>query len=110
VSVSRFSNLPQRRLTGGRVLFLATTRVARARGLAHLDALDPLAGLHIPSCRSVHTFGMRFALDLLWLDASGAIARIDRDVRPRRLRLCWAATSVVEVASGQAEAFVEAGL
>jgi uncharacterized membrane protein (UPF0127 family) len=110
VSVSRFSNLPQRCLTGGRVVFLATTPVARARGLARLDALDPAAGLHIPACRSVHTFGMRFALDLLWLDAAGAVVRIDRDVPPRRLRMCWRAASVVEVAAGQADAFVEAGL
>jgi uncharacterized membrane protein (UPF0127 family) len=110
VSVSRFSNLPQRWLTGGLVVFLATTRVARARGLARLDALDPVAGLHIPACRSVHTFGMRFALDLVWLDADGAVLRVDRGVRPRRLRVCWAARSVVEVVAGQADGFVEAGL
>jgi uncharacterized membrane protein (UPF0127 family) len=53
---------------------------------------------------------MRFALDLLWLDAAGAVVRIDRDVPPRRLRMCWRAASVVEVAAGQADAFVEAGL
>jgi uncharacterized membrane protein (UPF0127 family) len=110
VSVSRFSNLPQRWLTGRRVVFLATTRVARARGLARLDTLGADAGLHIPACRSVHTFGMRFALDLLWLDAAGTIVRIDRDVSPRRLRVCWTATSVVEVVAGQADVFVEAGL
>ena len=110
MSVSRFSNLPQRWLAGGRVVFLATTRVARARGLARLDVLDPIAGLHIPACRSVHTFGMRFALDLVWLDGAGAVVRVDRDVRPRRLRMCLAATSVVEVVAGEAGAFLEAGL
>jgi uncharacterized membrane protein (UPF0127 family) len=110
VSISRFSNLPQRWLTGARVVFLATTRVARTRGLAGLEALDPVAGLHIPACRSVHTFGMRFALDLVWLDGAGAIVRVDRDVPPRRVRLCWAAASVVELVAGQADAFVEAGL
>jgi len=110
VSVSRFSNLPQRSLAGARVVFLAATRVARARGLAGLDALDPHAALHIPACRSVHTLGMRFALDLVWLDAAGAVVRIDRAVRPRRARMCWAAASVVEVLAGQADAFVQAGL
>jgi uncharacterized membrane protein (UPF0127 family) len=110
VSISRFSNLPQRWLAGGRVVFLATTRVARARGLARLAALDPVAGLHIPQCRSVHTFGMRFALDLLWLDEGGDVVRIDRGVRRRRVRACWRASSVVEVVAGEADAFVAAGL
>lgn len=110
MSVSRFSNLPQRSLPGGRVVFVATTRVARTRGLARLDALDPLAGLQLPSCRSVHTFGMRFALDLLWLDAAGEIVRVDRDVGPRRVRGCWRARSVIEVVAGQADAFAAAGL
>jgi uncharacterized membrane protein (UPF0127 family) len=110
VSHVRFSNLPQRWLAGGRVVLLASTRVARARGLARLDALEPVAGLHIPRCRSVHTFGMRFALDLVWLDEGGDVVRVDRGVRPRRLRACWRATSVVEVVAGQADAFIAAGL
>ena len=37
--------------------------------------------LHITPCRSVHTFGMRFALDLIWLDRAGAVVRVDRGVR-----------------------------
>lgn len=110
MSISRFSNLPQRWLGGGRVVFAATTRVARTRGLARLDALEPIAGLHIPSCRSVHTFGMRFGLDLIWLDAGGTVVRIDRAVPARRVRVCLRARSVVEVAAGQADAFVAAGL
>lgn len=110
MSVSRFSDLPQRQLAGGRVVYLATTRVARARGLAHLDLLDPAAGLCIPACRSVHTFGMRFALDLVWLDGHGDVVRMDRGVPPRRVRACWSAVSVVEVAAGQADGFLEAGL
>jgi uncharacterized membrane protein (UPF0127 family) len=110
VSISRFSNLPQRWLAGGRVVFLATTRVARARGLARLPELAPVAGLHIPQCRSVHTFGMRFALDLVWLDDGGDVVRIDRDVGRRRVRACRRAASVVEVRAGEADAFVAAGL
>ena len=61
--------------------------------------------LHIPRCRSVHTFGMRFALDLVWLDAGGEVVRIDLAVRPWRVRSCRAARSVVEVpASSRASA------
>jgi uncharacterized membrane protein (UPF0127 family) len=65
----------------------------RLRGLAFAPPRGPL---HIPRCRSVHTFGMRYPLDLLWLDAAGEVVRIDRGVRPRRVRICRRARSVVE--------------
>ena len=55
------------------------------------------AALLLPRCRSVHTFGMRFALDLFWLDAGGEIVRVDRGVRPWRVVRCRGARSVVEV-------------
>lgn len=52
--------------------------------------------------RSVHTFGMRMALDLVWLDGAGRPIRTDRDVRPGRVRTCAAARGgVVEVAAGR---------
>jgi uncharacterized membrane protein (UPF0127 family) len=36
---------------------------------------------------------MRFALDLAWLDDGGRVVRVDRDVRPWRVRGCRAARS-----------------
>jgi len=68
------------------------------------------SALHIPRCRSVHTFGMLFALDLIWLDRGGRPVRVDRDVAPRRLRTCLAARSVIETNAGEADAFLAAGL
>jgi len=58
---------------------------------------EPRHALLIPGCRSVHTFGMRFALDLVWLDARGAVVRVDRRVPPRRFRRCRGAAAVLEV-------------
>ena len=57
----------------------------------------PSEGLLLPRTRSVHTFGMRFALDLHWLDAAGAVVRVDRAVPPRRLRTCLRARAVLEL-------------
>jgi uncharacterized membrane protein (UPF0127 family) len=79
--------------------------VVRALGLAWLDALPPGTALHIPRCRSVHTFGMRFPLDLIWLDAAGRPVRVDRAVPPRRVRSCREARSVVETRAGDAGRF-----
>ncbi len=80
------------------------------KGLAKLDAMPPGVALHIPKCWSVHTFTMRFPLDLIWLDKSGAVVRVDRDVAPRRIKTCIKARSVVEANAGTADAFVAAGL
>jgi hypothetical protein len=76
----------------------ATTRRARLRGLLGHRHPPPFA-LRLAPCRSVHTFGMRFALDLHWLDAGGRAIRVDRGVEPGRVRACRRARAVVEVAS-----------
>ena len=77
------------------------TRVAktfrdRLLGLA-FSTSPRAAALLLPRCRSVHTFGMRFPLDLFWLDARGEIARVDRGVPPWRMRRCGTASCVIEV-------------
>ncbi len=61
-------------------------------------------GLWFPRTQSVHTVGMRFDLDLIWLGSNGQVLRIDASVPPRRVVCCWAARSVIEVASGMAAA------
>lgn len=106
----RFTGLPVTQHAGGLVVVEAKTHRSRRRGLARLDALSPEQALLIPQCPAVHTFGMRFALDLIWLSKDGTVARIDRNVAPRRMRLCPRARSVVETAGGRADAFVAAGV
>jgi uncharacterized membrane protein (UPF0127 family) len=86
------------RLHGMEVRVAATAR-ARLLGLSGLRARPP-CGLLLPRTRSVHTFGMRFALDLVWLDARGRAIRLDPAVPPRRLRSCRAARAVIELPAG----------
>jgi hypothetical protein len=105
----RFAGLPHRELRDGLVVIEAQTHRSRRRGLARLDELPEAYSLHIPQTPSVHTFGMRFGLDLIWLRQDGTVARIDRDVPPRRLRLCAGARSVIETVAGRADAFIAAG-
>jgi uncharacterized membrane protein (UPF0127 family) len=75
---------------------VATTFRARLRGLA-LRREPPPWALLLPGTRCVHTFGMRFAVDLHWLAADGRALRVDRAVPPRRLRVCADAAAVLEV-------------
>lgn len=75
---------------------VAAGRRARLLGLA-LMREPPPGALLLPRTRSVHTFGMRFDLDLLWLDGEGRAVRVDRRVRPGRVRNCRAARAVCEI-------------
>jgi len=106
----RLDALPARELAGGLLVAEARSRAARMKGLAQLDAMPETAALHIPKCWSVHTFTMRFPLDLIWLDKAGNPVRVDRAVPPRRLKACVRARSVVEANAGTADAFLAAGL
>jgi uncharacterized membrane protein (UPF0127 family) len=93
---------------GALALHQARTFGDRRRGLARLESLPADVGLHIHRCSAVHTVGMRFALDLVWLGRGGEVLRVDRDVRPRRQKLCLRAKSVIEVAAGGADRWVGA--
>jgi uncharacterized membrane protein (UPF0127 family) len=104
----RFDSFAGRDLPGGLRVVEATTRRTRGKGLARMDDMPATLALHLVPCRSVHTFGMRFALDLIWLDRAGGVVRVDTAVPPRRVRTCLRARSVLEVRAGSADAFVSA--
>jgi uncharacterized protein len=71
------------------------------RGLAWRDRADAGSGLLIPRCSSVHTFGMRFALDLFFLDRDGRVIAVRHRVPPRRVVWERAAVAVLEIPSEQ---------
>jgi uncharacterized protein len=106
----RLDALPARELTGGLRVARAERRPERMKGLAKLDAMPATYALHIPRCRSVHTFTMRFPLDLIWLGKDGQVVRVDPAIPPRRLKFCAKARSVIEANAGTADRFVTAGL
>lgn len=85
----------------GRVERAATT-IDRMRGLLGRSSLGPGAALLIERCGAVHTVGMRFALDVVFLDRAWRVVRVVRKVRPGRLMVCggWRAKRVVEFESG----------
>jgi uncharacterized protein len=71
----------------------------RLRGLAWREREEAGPGLLIPRCSSVHTFGMRFALDLHFLDAAGQVIAVRRGVPPRRFAWCRGAAAILEIPS-----------
>ena len=77
----------------------------RTLGLLGRDALGSGAALLIERCGAVHTVGMRFALDVVFLDRACRVARVVRGVRPGRLMVWggWRAASVLESEAGRAD-------
>lgn len=94
----RFAGAPRRRVLAWEVP-VATTPTARLLGLALLSRGRAGAGLLIPGCRSVHTFGMLFELDLLFLDRTGTVIDLRLGVRPGRVADCRGAAAVLELPS-----------
>ena len=81
----------------GREVPVATGRRSRLLGLALLDLESAGAGLLIPRCSSVHTFGMRFALDLIFLDGERRAISVRSAVAPRRFVWERGAAAVLEL-------------
>lgn len=80
---------------------VATRTVERAVGLLKHDTLAPGEGLLITPCRGVHTWGMRFTIDLIALDAAGIVVDAVRAMAPWRIRLPRrGAVSVLELPAG----------
>lgn len=71
---------------------------ARLRGLLGTSSNwgDGYRALLIPRCCSVHTFGMRYPLDIAFVDAQGTVLRSERNVVPGRLLSCKGACFVLE--------------
>ncbi len=83
---------------GGEVR-VARSLHSRLLGLAFLGRDEAGSGLLIPRCASVHTFGMRFPLDLLFLDERGEPLAIRIRVPPCRVAFARGAAAVLEVPS-----------
>ena len=79
-------------------LEVAPTRRARARGLLGRDRID--GALMLSPSRSVHTLGMRFAIDVAFCDGELRVLRVVTMPRYRLSRPMWRARSVIEAEAG----------
>ncbi len=81
---------------------VATTLFERMRGLLGRRGLPEGSGLLIEACGSIHTVGMRFAIDAIFIDRAWQVRRVCRNVRPGRPMIwCgWSGLRALEVATG----------
>jgi uncharacterized membrane protein (UPF0127 family) len=92
----------------GRILVprleLAIDSATRRKGLLGREGLEAGTGMVIAPSNSVHTFFMRFPIDIIFLDRSGRVLKIRHRVPARRVAFSTTAHAVLELPSGTAEA------
>lgn len=98
-----FDAAPQRRHGRQRLqVMLATTPLARMRGLLARPPLERGQALYISPCNMVHTVGMGYPIDVVFLRRDGLVLKVAPRVAPRRMRGHLRAASVLELAAGEA--------
>jgi uncharacterized membrane protein (UPF0127 family) len=75
---------------------------SRSTGLLNRSSLDEDEGLLIKPCNSIHTFFMKFPIDVLFLDQKGKVVRIGESIKPWRLfGALFKGYMVLEVCAGR---------
>ena len=77
-------HLPDGRPLAARA-WASTHTFERAQGWLGRDSVEAGDGLLIVPCNSIHTLGMRFAIDVAFLDRGGRVLKLAADLRPGRL-------------------------
>lgn len=91
----------------GRVLvddaMRTTSALERMRGLLARPPLSSGQGLLIQPCNAVHTVGMGYPIDVVFLDRGLAVMKVVAGLRPWRMAACRGASSTLELAAGDAK-------
>ena len=101
-------------VTRGKVLAdraaIANTSARRRTGLLKHTALDPGDGLWIVPSEGVHTFGMKFAIDVLFLDKKRRVKKMRPNMVRGRIAFSLLSHSTLELPAGTiAETGTQAG-
>ncbi|MGC1782876.1 MAG: DUF192 domain-containing protein [Acidobacteriaceae bacterium] len=99
----KVSNLTRQTVLAERVE-VADHGAKRRKGLLGRACLGPGEGLWIVPCESVHTFGMKFPIDLVYIDRKYRVRKVRSAVPSWRLSACLSAHSILELAAGAAGA------
>jgi uncharacterized membrane protein (UPF0127 family) len=88
----------------------ADDAASRSKGLLGRDEIAPDEGLWIVPCPMIHTFFMKFPIDVLFLDRGLVVRRVLEDLRPWRLSpWVWSAHSCLELKGGALRGGVSVG-
>ena len=106
MSIVRVFNESKQVLLGDRVT-LADTSETRRTGLLKHESLPKGEGLWIIPCEAVHTFRMKFPIDVVFIDKNKRVTKIVPAMKKSRMAVSLRARSVVELT---AELAAETGM
>jgi uncharacterized membrane protein (UPF0127 family) len=99
VNVSKTGTIVARRVEW------AGTSAQRRRGLLGRSGLDPEEGIYIVPCEGIHTFRMKFAIDVAFLGKDGRVLVAHHNLKPNRIsRIVLRAQGVLELSAGRLRA------
>jgi uncharacterized protein len=75
----------------------------RMRGLLFRSKLKPKQALWIEPCPSIHTIGMKYSIDVVFLDEKGIVLKVVNNIAPMRMATCKGARVSLELLAGEAE-------
>lgn len=79
-------------------LMVADSIFTRMKGLLGRDSLPEGNGLWLKPCNGVHTFGMKFSIDVVMLDKENRVIEIKKDLKPNRITtINFGAATVLEL-------------
>lgn len=92
-------------------LQIADTFFKRLKGLMFTKELPEQNALQIIPCNEIHTFFMKYNIDVLYLDKKNKVISIDENLKPGRIgKLVRNAKSVIELPKGKIKkSFLEIG-
>jgi len=83
-------------------VMVAASPLARMRGLLARPALGAREAMLIRPCNMIHTLGMRYPIDVVFMRRDGLVLKVAPAVGPRRMRGHFGAHCVLELAAGEA--------
>jgi uncharacterized protein len=86
-----------------RTLLTAFDSASRRKGLLDHSSLADGSAMIIAPTSAIHTFAMRFAIDVIFVSKDGRVIKVRPHVKPRRIAAAWRAFAVVELPAGAIE-------
>ncbi len=86
-----------------RTLITAFDSASRRQGLLKHDSLAEGSALIIAPSSAIHTFSMRFAIDVAFVSRDGRVLKVRSALPPWRIAASWRAFAVIELPVGALE-------
>ncbi len=97
-NIDKKSNSDKKKLI---TIFSTENVFERTAGLLKFPPLNLNQGLLINKCNSIHTFGMKYSLDIVYLSRHLKVIKVVENIKPTRMSLCFGAKHTLEMLTGE---------